>query len=144
MTLFLDIDGVVNIEDNRNSTYMKTGNFLEYHLVANLNILINMLDCDIIISSSWRSDMDDLKSILIYHKFNHIDKIKGRTNLNNKTRSQQVLDYCKNNNITNYLVLDDSQREFSDNIIPINNIYFTDAKYGLTKLDIFNISKLIK
>lgn len=141
MTLFLDIDGVLNIEDGNKSTYMRTRRFLENDLVENLNSLLRQVNMNIVISSSWRCDMDDLLKILQEHNFKYINNITNRTNLNNKTRSQQIIDYCRTYNIDKFIVLDDSKREFNDGKLDEHLIYYTDKTQGLT---INDVSKLIE
>lgn len=141
MTLFLDIDGVLNIEDGNKSTFMRTRRFLENDLVENLNSLLRQVNMNIVISSSWRCDMADLLKILQEHNFKYINNITARTNLNNKTRSQQIIDYCRTYNIDKFIVLDDSKREFNDGKLDECSIYYTDRTQGLT---INDVSKLIE
>ena len=78
--LFLDIDGVLNIMSNSYRTFMKPyGQHIEPHLVQRLNYIIDKTDVHIVVSSSWRHDMDDLKKQLQEQGFNYLGHILDRT-----------------------------------------------------------------
>lgn len=104
--IFLDIDGVLN----KNNTYMKSGLFMEPELVKRFNELLEELsDVKIVISSSWRDDMDDLQSQLQLNGFKYWNRVIGKTHKENLYRGEQILAYLKyHKNIENYLVVDDS------------------------------------
>jgi len=151
--LFLDIDGVFNIASGSNLTYIKKGVHLEDEIIALFDKMLLDKDFDIIISSSWRSDMEDLKEILCSHNFKSIDKIKGFTELDSQGsgfRNIQIINFLQNNKYDKYAVLDDDfslffnqdKLSFHQNI-NIDNLVLTDSKIGLTRDDLLEVSKLL-
>jgi len=78
--LFLDIDGVLNISGKTYITAMHQEGLMERHLVQRFNYLVSHVkDIEIVISSSWRTNMDDLKDELEKSGFLYWDKVIGRT-----------------------------------------------------------------
>ena len=79
--IFLDIDGVLNMYGSSSRTFMKPyGQHIEPHLVCRLNYICEKVEgLKIVISSSWRSDMDDLKLQLEEQGFKYWDKVIGKT-----------------------------------------------------------------
>lgn len=69
--IFLDIDGVLNMYGSSSRTFMKPyGQHIERHLVDRLNYICkNVKDLKIVISSSWRNDMKDLKKTIRKTRF---------------------------------------------------------------------------
>lgn len=104
--LFLDVDGVLNIISNSYTTSKFRDGLLEPHLVSRLNYLCEKTSvsaCDnasvleIVISSSWRRDMEALKDELKKAGFQHFDKIVGATTTNSNitSRGAQIWDWLK-------------------------------------------------
>ena len=67
--VFLDVDGVLNIHNPPiyfTLQYKKEGQveYMERHLVANLNRLVKETGAEIVVSSSWRIMMEVLKEDL--------------------------------------------------------------------------------
>ena len=132
MTIFLDIDGVLN---------QLQGNYhLDDTCISNLSLLCNKLNADIVLTSSWRlgytnigkssPQIEKLKKKLSQQGLT----IKGRTkNLNNRVKeiTQYILDH--NISTNDYIILDDDQTEFTT---PITNLYIVNNKTGLTKQDV--------
>lgn len=78
--VFLDIDGVLNIMSDSYRTFMKPyGQHIEPHLVERLNYLIEKTDSHIVISSSWKSNMEDLEKQMVEQGFKYWDRVLGRT-----------------------------------------------------------------
>jgi hypothetical protein len=79
--IFLDIDGVMNMYGSSSRTFMKPyGHHIEPHLVCRLNYICeNVKDLKIVISSSWRSDMEDLQKQLEEQGFKYWNLVIGKT-----------------------------------------------------------------
>lgn len=109
--IFLDIDGVLNLfgeSYNTNSVafdthFQETITRMEFHLVKRLEYIINETDADIILISAW--DLDSSKIVLKQNDFKRLDKLKSK--LYSPDRVEGILEYIKDNNITDYIVLDD-------------------------------------
>lgn len=102
--IFLDIDGVLNIVSKSYCTYKHRKELIEPHLVQRFNYLLDEAlkeneDIDIVISSSWRFDMDNLFEMLKNSGFSHIDLIKGKTTLSPliTKRGEQIFRYFEEN-----------------------------------------------
>ena len=79
--IFLDIDGVMNMYGSTSRTFMKPyGQHIEPHLVQRLNYICeNVKDLNIVISSSWRNDMEDLKLQLEEQGFKYWNLVIDKT-----------------------------------------------------------------
>lgn len=145
LVIFLDFDGVLNIIDGNNSTYMKQELHFEKELINNLNILMDLIpDLKIVISSSWRLDFEDALNNLSLCGFNFKHKIIGHTPIFNdssiKTRLGEIRAWLKYNSYNNkridYLIIDDELTGF--------NVLTIDKKIGFNKdmlnrvIDFFN------
>lgn len=75
----------------------------------------------------------DSKFIKIY-----IDIHSRTKNLGN--RSDEILSYIKEHNISNYIIIDDDISEFS---VRLPNTYIVNSKTGLVKSDIKKVRRLI-
>ena len=137
--IFLDLDGVLNIIDGKNPTYKLYIYHFEPFLVKRFNELLETIpNLQIVISSSWREDMDDLKSILISSGFKFIDRIIDSTPLNNDKRGKQIKDFIQIHNINKFLIIDDNIEEIK--------IFFNESYYikvnSLTGLSANDIKKI--
>nr|DAT66404.1 MAG TPA: HAD domain protein [Caudoviricetes sp.] len=109
--IFLDIDGVLNLfgESYKTNSVAFDTHFqeiitrMDFHLVKRLEYIIDETDADIILISAW--DLDSAKRVLKQNEFNYLDKIKSK--LYSPDRVEGILEYIKDNNITDYIVLDD-------------------------------------
>lgn len=139
MIIFLDIDGVLN--------QLQRNYYLDDKCIENLGILCKKLSATVVLTSSWRLGYTNLGKCTpqiekLKEKFCKYNiKIVGRTkNLGN--RELEIQQYIKDNNISNYVVIDDDKTEFKNN--SIGNIYFVNSKTGFIKNDIKQIIKLYK
>lgn len=151
--LFLDVDGVLNVMSDSYRTFMKPeGHHIEYHLVDRLNYIIAKTDAKVVISSSWKSDMDDLEFQLKQEGFRYWDRVIGRTPFSGEMRRvsskqsgyrgfqimQWLRDYPYVMDIEQYVVLED---EISDvcgekcSEIPFENVVAVDMNEGLSHYD---------
>ena len=109
--IFLDIDGVLNLfgESYKTNSVDSDTHFqeiitrMEFHLVNRLEYIINETEADVILISAW--DLDSTKRVLKQNDFKRLDKLKSK--LYSPDRVEGILEYIKDNNITDYIVLDD-------------------------------------
>lgn len=109
--IFLDIDGVLNLFGESYKTnsvdfdthFQETITRMEFHLVKRLEYIINETEADIILISAW--DLDSTKRVLKQNDFKRLDKLKSK--LYSPDRVEGILEYIQDNNITDYIVLDD-------------------------------------
>ena len=150
--IFLDVDGVLNImSPSYTTSYFRPDGSVKYmdeHLVYRLNYLIEKTDTNIVISSSWRLDMEDLKEQLELSGFKYWDKVIGATDYNEKHRGEQIIDYLSDyNNISNYVVLEDEIEDVHGDkcmIVPIENVVEVDFRNGLTHQDVEKAIKILE
>lgn len=123
--LFLDIDGVLNMESESYMTAKHNISLLEKHLVQRLNYLCEKAELiEIVVSSTWRFTMDDLKETMKKEGFKHCDKIIGRTTI---ARSEQFLK--RGEQIRKYLV-DTIDVNFKEGV-DANVFILDDEMYGI-------------
>ena len=164
--IFLDIDGVMNMYGASSRTFMKDyGQHIEPHLVNRLNYICeNVKDLQIVISSSWRYDMEDLEKQLKEQGFKYwhlvVDKTcKSLLNTDRKPpynlkedylysfRGEQIKEWLGRNEVTKYLVIDDETSDICGekcNVIPEENVYQTDGNEGMLHKDAMNIINYFK
>lgn len=157
VTLFLDIDGVLNYElfyqkklkqkfennllDDDFSSYVNR--HIDFKLVRKLYDFCIDNNIQIVISSSWRigKEVSELKMIFESIKTGMGNLIVGKTKSSSHGfRGLEVLQYCKENNITNYIILDDD----SDFILWQKNRFFHIDRYcGITPNVLYKMKRLI-
>lgn len=134
-TIFLDIDGVLNTNSDREISNDK---------LKLLSELVSKTGADVVLSSSWRYGWNQPKlnqpGTRIYRlkqllKDNGI-VIKDTIGLD-LTKSMQIKNYLNTNMISNYIVLDDEQ-------IGTDNLVKTNGDVGLTQFDCQKASQLLK
>jgi hypothetical protein len=169
--IFLDIDGVMNMFGSSSRTFMKPyGHHIERHLVDRLNYICEKVNnVKIVISSSWRSDMDDLQKQLEQEGFKYWDKVIGKTPkpkaiTENKTppyklklefRGEQIQEWIKQftkieneccSVIDKYVVIDDETIDICGeycNVIPETFVCKTDSNEGMLHKDAIKIIELL-
>lgn len=142
--LFLDIDGVLNIEAGDTPTYMTTGRHMELHLIDIFNMFLDEYPIDIVISSSWRDDMEDLQRQLKKNGFRHWGRVIGATSYNFDTRGKVILEYLRKNNIENYIVLDDFPEAITcEPDIDQTRVVVTSRYTGLSEANILTMKWLL-
>lgn len=146
--LFLDIDGVLNSKQWDQVERAREVDFLEDQFdpkaVALLNELIEAIDAQIVLTSSWRLNFEKAEMNKLFHSVGiKRDIIAYTPNLNagqgHHTRGNEILKWCidnksltqsKANSYKDYLILDDN----ADFLLSqANNFFQTDAAVGLTK-----------
>lgn len=148
--IFLDIDGVLNMYGASCRTFMKPyGQHIEPHLVQRLNYICESVqDLKIVISSSWRANMEDLEKQMKEQGFKYWDTyIIGKTP-HIEFRGQEIQSWIASNNFQgNYLVIDDEITDICGdycNTIPKENVLQTDFNEGLLHKDVMYILSYFK
>lgn len=111
--IFLDIDGVLNIHSTSYKTLSCDNDSrhkckicrMEYHLVKRLEYIIDKSDAYIVLISAW--DIDSAKLCLLEHNFKYYDRILTKIGDVYTSRTEVVLDFITQNNITDFAVFDD-------------------------------------
>lgn len=150
--IFLDIDGVLwdwnwrkNEFKNGNSKQMLANKFNPESIAA-INFLIENLsknyNCLLVISSTWRYNMEQTKNALIENGLKYDNKIYSTPILPNPyNRSEEILQFLNNKETENLLIIDDENFDFFDNF-PSENIIKTNiTNHSINKIDIINWSK---
>lgn len=149
--IFLDIDGVLNIFAGPNATFRNApeGEHIEKHLVERLNFILKEIpDIKIVISSSWRDDMEDLKIQLERAGFEYWDRVISKTiqpipiaygGYAFEYRGHQIQQWLEENEFYGkYLVIDDYTIEICGEYcssIPKENVIETNPETGITNFD---------
>ena len=141
--IFLDVDGVLNIMSPSYNTaaYRPDGSvvWMDVHLIQRLNYLIEKTGAEVVISSSWRLDMKDLKLQLEANSFKHWDKVQGETPYFG-FRGDEIQRYLDEHpEIDGYVVLEDEPTDVCGDMcstIPEEFVVSVDMKNGLTDQDI--------
>lgn len=136
-------------------TFMKPyGQHIEPHLAQRLNYICEKLvELRIVISSSWRNDMEDLEKQLTEQGFKHWGRVIGKTPKAYREhldytkpakifldhRGDQIQNWLEENQYRNkYLVIDDEMSDICGTIcttIPKEHTYQTDANEGMLDKD---------
>lgn len=164
--IFLDVDGVLNVMSDSYRTFMKPyGEHIEPWLVQRLNYIVEKTDSKIVISSSWKSCMDDLEKQMKDQGFKYWDNVIGRTPFSgemNETgeesgyRGLQINEWLKIHNffdIESFVVIEDEIDDVCGNrcnVISRESVVEVDMNEGLTHknvvdaIDILNSINLQK
>jgi hypothetical protein len=142
MTIFLDIDGVLN---------QLQPWYLDKSCIKNLSDLCKKLKATIILTSSWRKGYSSIEKYQspqvknLISEFNNVGiRIKGATqSLGN--RQDEINQFIQSHSIsaTDYIILDDDISEFNQFNRPAQ-LYIVNNKTGLTSKDVSAIIKRFK
>ena len=101
---FLDFDGVINLDKNN-----YTGPFSDKECIDNLNKLCLENNFKIVVISSWRK-YSNYKEILYNSGLNKNIEILGATDILEKDREAEIIDYLdKHDNTNMFIILDDGE-----------------------------------
>ncbi len=152
--IFLDIDGVLNVmSPSYNTLKIRKGMeniYIERMLVERLLWLIEKTDAVVVISSSWRHDMDELQ---IQMSRAGMDSETWEKRVVGKTptirwRGDEITAWMANHtDITSYVVLEDEPEDVCGDYcdaIPAQNVVHVDMKNGLTHQDIEKAKKILE
>ena len=124
--VFLDFDGVLNLDINN-----YTGNFKAKEPIANLNKFCKENEFKIVVISSWRKSLN-YKEILYESGLDKQIEILGATDILEKDRESEVIDYLeKHQNTNKFIILDDGDF-FELSKYQIQTVFekgFDDRKY---------------
>ena len=100
--VFLDFDGVLNLDITN-----YTGKFKAKEPIANLNKFCLKNEFKIVVISSWRKSLN-YKEILYESGLDEKIEILGATDILEKDRESEIIDYLeKHQNINKFIILDD-------------------------------------
>lgn len=142
--IFLDIDGVLNSEHTLNESCenmdQKMASIISDQLVKNLSYLVEKTDAKIILSSSWRvyfnnniKNPNNIFAMALLASLNKYNlKLHDMTPYpkgpHSSERGLEIKTYVEQNNITDYVVIDDEQ--FSDFKIHLDMSRFIQTNFG--------------
>lgn len=131
--IFLDVDGVLNnynmIKDGRytlDQTHdWKNCGWIDDLCVARLKFLVDLTGADVVLSSTWRLNMehDHTKRLLEVFKENGINCIGRTPSFLDRTRGREIMDYVKKKmkKGTTFVIIDDEVPDiapwFSDSCV---------------------------
>lgn len=135
--VFLDFDGVLNLDITN-----YTGNFKAKEPMYNLNKFCLENEFKIVVSSSWRKSLN-YKEVLYESGLNKNIQILGATEILEKDRESEIIDYLeKHQNINKFIILDDG--DFNElKKYQVQTIFakgFDKQKYEEAKCLIKNVS----
>jgi hypothetical protein len=140
MTIFLDVDGVLN---------QLQPWYLDKSCIKNLAELCKKLDATVTLTSSWRKGYSTIERYQspqvknLISEFNKVNiKIRGVTPTLGD-RQSEINQFIQNHNIKDYLILDDDISEFNRFNRPAQ-LYLVSSKTGLTSKDVKEIIKRFK
>ena len=138
--MFLDIDGVLVTERyiekqiKRGESFKKEArNHFDPDCMWVIREIITKHNCKVVITSTWRTDYpdDNLWKIIINNfKRYDIDKeIIGITNIDEKSRGEQIKDYLNKHKCKKFIIIDDDN-DMGD---LENHLILCNAKYGINE-----------
>jgi hypothetical protein len=143
--IFLDCDGVINcVSPSYTTSYYRPDGSVTYfdeHLVQRLNWLIKKTDADVVISSSWRYDMEDLQRQMELNGFEFQGRVIGYTpTLTHRGEEIQAwLD--EHHDVKCFVVLEDEVQDVCGekcNIISKLDVIEVNPEVGLTHQNVVN------
>lgn len=134
--VFLDVDGVLN---SRESIQRDGPHSMDSGMLNNLKTLIDQTGATIIISSTWRLDSDNHAELL--EKLSDFGlKSHGVTpDLEGQflgDRTMEISSWLKQNNVTNWVALDDLPLHRLDENLMDGHFVHTNPHLGFTKEDL--------
>lgn len=142
--IFLDIDGVLNsehtLDESCENMDQKMASIISDQLVKNLSYLVEKTDAKIILSSSWRvyfnnniKNPNNIFAMALLASLNKYNlKLHDMTPYpkgpHSSERGLEIKTYVEQNNITDYVVIDDEQ--FSDFKIHLDMSRFIQTNFG--------------
>lgn len=141
--IFLDIDGVLNSEDWYHYYWVNDLKYtdkeynLDFRAIERVNRLVIETGAEIVLSSSWRFDMDVTKLRLARTglKYEIVKKLPGcEFGVGSPTRGELIAEYVKNQKCKHYVILDDDEDMTDEQ--KKNHFIKVDHTVGLTDLDV--------
>ncbi|AIA64872.1 hypothetical protein AVV44_gp073 [Cronobacter phage S13] len=136
--LFLDIDGVLNSKKSL-GVY---GVHLSSDMVRCLNKIVKLTQCDVVLSSSWRSlfTLDMFHAMMFNQGMTYCHKIVGKTDNFSSFRGKEIQKYLDEHDYSRYCILDDET-----DMLESQKPFFirTDWNVGLTDEDAEQAIKIL-
>lgn len=141
--IFLDIDGVLNSDDwyqyywDNDLKYTNKEYNIDFRAVERINRLVETTGAEIVLSSSWRFDMDVTKLRLSRSglKYEISKKLPGcEFGVNSPTRGELIAEYVNNQKCRRYVILDDDNDMTDEQ--KENHFIKIDPFVGITDSDI--------
>lgn len=138
--IFLDIDGVLNSEHTLEDRSTSDASIICDQYLENLRNIVEKTDAKLVLSSSWRvyfgytidgpthSYAIQLVQALAKHNLKLHDATPFVKGLFSSERGLEIKTYIKQNNITDYVVIDDE--EFSDFKTHLDMSRFVQTTFG--------------
>ena len=143
--IFLDIDGVlIKFKDSKSVKHFEFNEkkFWDKEAIKDINELVKETNAKIIISSSYRKTKTIKEMEAEFKKVGLDVKIHGVTpSLKDLKRGDEVKKYVDDNNIKNFIIIDDQEHNFKD-IFPDKFIH-TQTSVGFTKEELEKAAKLL-
>jgi hypothetical protein len=141
--IFLDLDGVLNIEEGPRATFRTTMKYFDSELIERFNLFLDEYpEIHLVMSSSWREDMDDAIKQLSLCGFRHSLRFIGKTGFNKGLmlrRGQEIQNWIDENEFSGkYICIDDFTCEIVDFINP-EFCLKTESDTGITNDDIITL-----
>ena len=123
--IFLDIDGVLNLRSKKK---------WDSGCINNLNQILILTNAKIVVTSTWRCtyNLEELQNIFINQGIE--GEVVGITEQLGH-RATEILTWVEENDIDEYVVIDDRYAELEDDI-PEENFFKLDQHIGLRDNDI--------
>lgn len=137
--LFLDIDGVLNSR----KTLGVYGEHLSSEMVRRLNKIVKLTDCDVVLSSSWRTlfTLEVFHAMMFNQGMTYCHKIVGKTETLSSFRGKEIKDYLdRHPEYDVYCILDD-ETDMLDEQKPF--FIRTNWDTGLTEDDVVKALELL-
>lgn len=150
--IFLDVDGVLNImSPSYNTTaYAPDGSvkWMDNHLVQRLDYLIKRTGAKVVISSSWRLDMEDLQLQLEKNGFKSWSEVIGETPyFGSARRGDEIQRYLDEHpDIDCFAVLEDEIDDVCGekcNTIHKLNVVEVDMRNGLSHQNVDSVYHIL-
>lgn len=144
--IFMDIDGVLwdwswrlkAIKDGEILNKLQIEQFNPESVKALNYLLFNLekkYDCCLVVSSSWRGNMEKTIDVLMKNKVNLTGKTLATPIFSNpKNRGGEIFSVVKKNNIKNFVIIDDETFNFNEKFEQ-KNIIKTNLSHGSLKMD---------
>lgn len=149
MSCSFDIDGVINSEDyavyRDEAKKFDLDEDIDERAVVFLNYIVNKTDAKIVLSSTWRSDMEDIYKRLVQYgfKYEFFDRTPYHPDRHRGTEIKMWIDKYEETHepLESYVIIDDD-----DDMLEEQMEHFVRCNYvhGLTSHECFKAIDILK